>query len=211
MTNSYMTRLSRPAGWLFLLLVSLLLALTQIGCGSRNYQMEMAGPGEGDTNNLPSARLHIGDGLSITLSGIPDPPAPVLKTIDDNGTITLDTVGQIKAAGKTAGELETTIHDAYVPKYYTHLGVAVTPGDRVFYVRGEVRQPGRQIYVGQITVTKAITSAGDFTEFANPSSVLLIRANGERFKLNCNSILSGDAPDPPVFPGDQVIVKRRLY
>lgn len=211
MTNSYMTRLFRPAGRTFLLLLSMLLALAQSGCANKDYQKEMAVPGEGGTTNLPSARLHVGDTVSITLSGIPDPPAPVIKTIDDDGTIMMDTVGSIKAAGRTAGELEAAIHDAYVPKYYTHLSVAVVPGDRVFYVRGEVRQPGRQIYVGQITVTKAITSAGDFTEFANPANVILIRSNGDRFKLNCNSILSGDAPDPPVFPGDQIIVKRRLY
>jgi hypothetical protein len=60
-------------------------------------------------------------------------------------------------------------------------------------------------------VTKAITSAGDFTDFANHKRVYLIRAGGQHFKLNCDKILNGDAPDPPVFPGDQIEVKRRLY
>ncbi len=61
----------------------------------------------------------------------------------------------------------------------------------------------------QITVTKAITSAGDFTDFANRKKVFLIRANGQRFKLNADAILNGDAPDPPVYPGDQIEVARR--
>jgi protein involved in polysaccharide export with SLBB domain len=67
------------------------------------------------------------------------------------------------------------------------------------------------IYAGPITVSKAITSAGDFTDFANRSSVILTRSNGDRFKLNLNKILAGDQPDPPVYPGDQIEVGRRLF
>jgi protein involved in polysaccharide export with SLBB domain len=81
----------------------------------------------------------------------------------------------------------------------------------VFYVRGEVKGPGRQIYSGQMTVTKAITSAGDFTDFANRKKVWLTRANGQRFKVNCDAILNGDAPDPGVYPGDQIEVSRRVF
>ena len=67
------------------------------------------------------------------------------------------------------------------------------------------------IYVGPITVSKAITSAGDFTDYANRKTIVLTRANGQRFKLNCVKILDGEAPDPPVYPGDQIEVKRRWY
>jgi len=108
--------------------------------------------------------------------------------------------------------LENYIHDQYVPKYYTHISVTVkTTSDRVYFVRGEVKAPGRLIYVGPITATKAITSAGDFTDFANHAKVYLIRTSGKRFKLDCDKILSGEAPDPPVFPGDQIEVKRRNF
>jgi polysaccharide export outer membrane protein len=121
-------------------------------------------------------------------------------------------VGRVKAAGKTPGELQDAIHDLYVPHYYTHLTITVkTTGDRVYYVRGEVKTPGRQIYVGQITVTKAITSAGDFTDFANRKKIWLIRVNGQRFRLNCIRILDGRDPDPPVYPGDQIEVARSIF
>jgi polysaccharide export outer membrane protein len=123
----------------------------------------------------------------------------------------MDDIGTVKAVGKSAGQLETIIHDAYVPRIYTHLTVTVKPGDRVFYVRGEVKSPGRQIYVGQMTVSKAITSSGDFTDFANPRKVWITRANGNRYKVNAEAILNGEAPDPPIFPGDQIEVSRRLY
>ena len=64
---------------------------------------------------------------------------------------------------------------------------------------------------GPVTVSKAITSAGDFTDFANHSKIWLIRANGDRFKLNLDAILAGEQPDPPVFPGDQIEVGRRIF
>jgi polysaccharide export outer membrane protein len=164
-------------------------------------------PGEA---NVP--RLHIGDVVSITFSGLPDALEPQNKPIKEDGTITLPDVGRVKAVGKTIGELEDTIHDLYVPRIYTHLNVTVTTSsDRVYYIRGEVRSPGRLIYAGPITVSKAITSAGDFTDFASRSSVVLIRANGDRFKLNLNDILDGSQPDPPVYPGDQIEVGRRMF
>ncbi len=165
-------------------------------------------PGE---PNVP--RLHIGDVVSITYSGLPDVIDPQDKPIKEDGTITLPDIGRVKAVGKTIGELEDTIHDLYVPKIYTHLNVTVkTSSDRVYYISGEVKAPGRLIYAGGgITVSKAITSAGGFTDFASHSGVWLVRANGDRFKLNVDDIMDGSLPDPPVYPGDQIQVNRRLF
>ena len=39
----------------------------------------------------------------------------------------------------------------------------------------------------------------------------VIRANGNRYKVNAEAIMNGEAPDPPIFPGDQIEVTRRLY
>ena len=152
-----------------------------------------------------------GASAAYTLDGLPDPIPLHEEAIKEDGTINLDLIGHVKAAGCTTGELQDAIHDLYVPKYFTHVTITVKTGDRVFYVRGEVKGPGRQIYVGQITVTKAITSAGDFTDYANRKRVVLTRANGQRFKLNCNDILDGYAPDPQVYPGDQIEVTRRAF
>jgi polysaccharide export outer membrane protein len=196
-----------------LLFLLTLLALGVAGCASPNNTAVMVPPGPEDNPGASAvARLHVGDTVTVVFSGIPDLIDPHEEPIKEDGTITLPDIGHVKAAGRTAGELQDTIHSLYVPAFYTHLTVTVkTTGDRVYYVRGEVKIPGRQIYVGQITVTKAITSAGDFTDFANRKKVWLTRANGQRFKLNCLAILDGEQPDPPVFPGDQIEVSRRLF
>jgi polysaccharide export outer membrane protein len=159
------------------------------------------------------ARFHIGDTVTVTLSGLPESetPTPHQEPIKEDGTITLPEIDKIVAVGKTAGELQNAIHDAYVPRFYTHVTVAVTIGDRVYYVRGEVKSPDRLMYVGEVTVTKAIASAGDFTDFANRKAVILIRSNGQHIKVNCKKILKGDAPDPQVYPGDQIIVPRTIF
>jgi polysaccharide export outer membrane protein len=197
-----------------LLLLLPLFALALGGCSlfsnnSKTTDVTIQPEGE-NTNTL--ARLHIGDTVIITFSGIPDPYETQEKPIKEDGTITLPDVGRVKAAGKTPGELEDAIHDLYVPKFVTHLNVTVkTSSDRVYFVRGEVRGPGRMIYTGTITVSKAITSAGDFSEFADRSDVTLTRANGQRFKLNLNRILAGKDVDPPVYPGDQIEVGKRIF
>jgi polysaccharide export outer membrane protein len=182
-----------------------LLLLSVSGCVTTDPTEVMHGEGQ----VLP--RLQVGDVVTITLVGPPETLMPLEKPITDDGSISLPDVGSVQAAGKTPGELEASIYALYVPKIYTHLSVTVkTTSDRVYFVRGEVHSPGRLVYVGPITVTKAITSAGDFTDFANHHRIYLIRANGKRFELDGDQILAGEFPDPPVFPGDQIEVKRRI-
>ncbi len=187
-----------------LLLVPGLLALCLAGCGTPNYEAAMVPPDL--ATNLGVPRLNVGDTITITFSGLPADdsvmPPQVEKPIKEDGTITLPYVGRVEALGKNVGQLEDLIHSLYVPAYFTHLNVTVkTTSDLVYFVRGEVKNPGRLIYVGSMTVTKAITSAGDFSEFANHNKVFLIRSSGQRFKLDCDRILAGEAPRSAGFPG----------
>jgi protein involved in polysaccharide export with SLBB domain len=156
-------------------------------------------------------RFHVGDTVIVSLSGLPTLIEPHQEPIKEDGTITMPDIGHVQAAGKTAGELQNEIYNLYVPKLYRHLTVTINPGERVYYVTGEVKQPGRQLYAGQMTVTKAITTAGDFTDFANHKKVLLTRANGQRIKVNCDKVQAGKAEDPPVYPNDQIQVPRRIW
>ena len=160
--------------------------------------------------NSEVAHFHVGETVKVDFSGPPEPIDSHEELIKEDGNITLPLIGSVKAVGKTAGELQTEIHDLYVPQYYVRLNVTVKPGDLIYYVRGEVKQPGREIYVGETTVTKAITSASDFTDFAS-HKVTLIRASGGRIKVNVDKALEDPTLDPQIYPGDQVTVPRRLF
>jgi protein involved in polysaccharide export with SLBB domain len=156
------------------------------------------------------ARFHVGETVSIIFSGIPDIVPQHDEQIKEDGNINLPLINTVKAVGKTAGQLQNEIHDLYVPKYYVRLTVTVKPGDLIYYVRGEVKNPGRQLYVGETTVTKAITSAGDFTDYAS-HTVDLIRANGSVIQINVEKALEDPTLDPKIYPGDQVNVHRRIF
>ena len=196
-----------------LLLLLPLVVLLLPGCETTPPGDVLAGPDGTEGTSVVGARLHAGDSVMISFDGLPPDSQmpPVEKTINDDGTISLADIGPVKAAGLTTGELENVITTNYVPRLMNHLSVSVKAGTRVYYVDGEVASKNRLEYVGPITVTGAITSAGGFTDFANRKNVVLTRANGKRFKLNCVKILNGEAPDPPVFPGDRIEVKRRTF
>ncbi len=177
------------------------------GCASTN---------EADVNPKPVdvSHLHVGDTVTVILTGLPTDGSvsPHEEAIKEDGTITLQEIGSVQAAGKTAGELQRDIQNAYVPRFYTHITATVTTtSERVYYVQGQVNHPGEQLYRENMTVTRAIAAAGDFTDFANRKKVVLTRANGQRIKVNCEDILDNGAPDPVVYPGDQIQVYPRMF
>ncbi len=201
----------------------LLLGLVLSGCSSSSDRPSssnkselppsLAGlsPEDSTPGNLDAPRFHVGETVIVDLTGTADQIPEHSEPIKEDGTITLPYIGAVQAAGKTPGQLQNEIHNLYVPKYYVRLTVTVKSEDRVYYIGGEVKQPGRQLYVGETTVTKAIQSAGDFTDFANQRKVWLIRANGKRIKVNCNKAFENPSLDLPVYPGDQIQVPRRFF
>jgi protein involved in polysaccharide export with SLBB domain len=160
--------------------------------------------------------LRAGDKIAIDLNAGTSAPIPsIYSDIKGDGTINLPEIGRIDAANKTPGELEKDIQAKYVPAYYTHMNVTVTPLTRFFYVRGEINQSGeggRKPYTGSITVTQAIGAAGDFNPFAAKTKVQLRRAlTGKTFVVNCVKAIDHPELDLPVFPGDTIFVPRRFW
>lgn len=164
------------------------------------------------TNNVPVARLQVGDNVTVNLTvpGQDETIAPHVEDVGEDGTINMPSIGHVQAAGKTTGELASEIEALYVPKYYVRVNVVVTTANLVYYVEGEVKSPGRELYVGATSVTQAISSAGDFTDFANRQKVWLIRGK-HRIKVNCEEIYSNPEMDYSVYPGDQILVTRRIF
>ena len=156
--------------------------------------------------------LEPGNQITITFSGLSTTPIPYSCRIREDGTISPPYLREpVVAAGKTVGELERELEQKYVPDIYKTINVTIRTADRFFYVGGEVRQPSRQIFIGRITVTQAIQSAGDFTDFADQREVRVIRANGKVDIIDCKAALDDPTRDLPVYPGDNIVVGQRLF
>lgn len=155
--------------------------------------------------------LRVGDPITITFTGVSDPPPKFDERIKADGMISLPLVKQpLKAAGKTRGQLEEEIYRLYVPNLYVRLTVKVNSEGRYFHVRGEVRSPGRFQYLGEMTILKAVASAGDFTDFANKRGVTITRA-GRKISVDCEKAQKNPQHDVAILPDDLIIVPRRFF
>lgn len=154
-----------------------------------------------------------GEAITITLSDLPMGVQPIEERVKEDGTITLLQNQTFTAAGKSRRQLEQEIRERYVPKFYRNMTVSVQQQEntRFYFVGGEVRNPGRQVYLGPMTVLKAIQSCGDFTDFANRRKVQLFRSNGTREIINAKRALQDPSLDLPVYPGDRIHVPRSIF
>jgi protein involved in polysaccharide export with SLBB domain len=160
-----------------------------------------------------ASTLRVGDYVTIAFSDNSRDPLPLQKLqIGEDGSLTLPFNVRVQAVGKTPRALEQEIRGKYVPDIYRFLTVTVTTEQRAYYVGGEVKVPNRQQYLGEMTVLRAIQTAGDFTDFANRKKIELIRENGQRFEINWHKAIKDPKKyDLPVFPNDQIIVHKRIF
>lgn len=95
----------------------------------------------------------------------------------------------------------------------TSLDISLMDGDSVyvakagvFYVTGEVRKPDSYKHEEGLTVLKAITMAGGFTDKASSSRIRIIRKIAEKEK-----VIERVGTDEPVLPDDIIIVPESFF
>lgn len=157
-----------------------------------------------------TAQLRSGDSLNIALQGVPDAFASSVQ-IDEQGLISLPYIGAVKAAGLSTSELSQRIRETYVTKkIYTTLDVSVSVTERYIYVGGEVQRPGRIIWTPDLTVAKAIQSAGGFSLYAKETAVSLVRERNA-YPIDVKLAQKNPAQDPRLMPGDSLQVPRSPF
>jgi polysaccharide biosynthesis/export protein len=157
--------------------------------------------------------VQAGQPLTITFTDLPQPQMPIQDQVKQDGSITLLLNKTFMAAGKTRRQLEQEVHDYYVPGIFRQMTVSMQgqPQSRFYFVDGEVKQPGRQVYIGPMTVLKAVASAGGCTDFSNKGKVKLIHPDGRTKVINIKQALDKPELDLPVYPDDKIYVPRRLF
>jgi len=173
-------------------------------------------PGEREVGGVDASayRLRTGDPIVVYLRGIPGASGgeqSIEAVINEDGEINLPFIRTVKAAGKTATELEQDIQDAYInQQIYKYITVNVVVPVRSYYVRGEIRAPGRFALISEVTLVQAVAAAGGFTEFANPTRVEILRGK-TRFSANVRDLERHPERDIKIQSGDVIIVPRSFF
>lgn len=161
----------------------------------------------GDEADIVGTKLEPGDSVVIDLRGIPA-PVRIEDNVDEYGDIGMPYIGSVKAAGLSTSQLERDIHKAYIDKQiFKDLSVTVNVPSRVFFIRGEVRGPGRYRHFTGMTLLQAIAGAGGYTDYAKPSKIKILRA-GEQIVKDASDIEDNPELDLPLMPGDVIVVPR---
>jgi polysaccharide export outer membrane protein len=155
-----------------------------------------------------------GDQIEINVFGEPDLSRTV--TIKPDGIIALPLVNQVKAAGRTAVQLEAELTRMYA-KYLKAPSISVLVRQfrmNPIYVMGEVSKPGRYDLTYEMTFLDALTLAGGGTAMANLDGAQLVRVENGKNKaipIKANQMIQGKAATPnlKLQPGDLIYVPRR--
>lgn len=123
--------------------------------------------------------------------------------VDGAGRLALPLIGDVRAAGLSARELERAIAAALRRGYLNDPRVSVEVlNHRPFYILGEVAQPGEYPFVSGLTVYNAVATAGGFTPLADQTRIVLKRM-GEAAEQEVALTMS-----TPVEPGDTLRIMR---
>jgi protein involved in polysaccharide export with SLBB domain len=158
-----------------------------------------------DDDGLMS-HYELGAGDKIRISVYREPDLTLEAELTDAGTIIFPFLGEMNVKGLTVGKLKDKITQGLSGRYLKDPSVSVSVLEyREFFVNGEVKKPGAFPYLPGLTVQRAISIAGGFTERASQSSVLLERekdANRQSVEVELNA---------PIAPGDVVIVEESFF
>lgn len=176
------------AGYAVVLLTLLLLALV---------------PGTTVADSLTAYRLSAGDKVRIAVFGEDD--LTVSERVSDRGTVSYPLLGELKVEGMTPGEVEMLVASRLRGPYLVDPRVRVSIEEyREFFVMGQVNRPGGYAFLPGLTVRKAISLAGGYTERASRRKLFVVsedRPNQERRVEQ----------DYKIAPGDTVVVKESFF
>lgn len=158
------------------------------------------------------------DKLKIDVFGVEDLQKEVQA--DASGKFSFPLIGTVEAAGSTPGEISDVIEQR-LARYVRNPQVTVNLVDtvsQVITVEGEVNKPGLYPVVGNMTLVRAVATAGGVGELAKLDDVVVFRTiEGQRYAAlyNLKSIRAGNYVDPAIYANDVVIVgqssARRLF
>jgi len=144
------------------------------------------------------------DQISITVFGEPDLSQPKVR-IPSNGSISIPLIGQVHIQNLTTAEVENKLTQLLADGYLKKPAITVSIVEyRLFYINGEVKNPGGYSYRDGLTIERAVALAGGFSERASKNNITITRdkdsAKTNKVQLNT-----------PIKPGDVITVKESFF
>lgn len=132
--------------------------------------------------------------------------------VDLTGKISMPLIGEVSAIDLTTAQLDQRLTTKLGEKYLENPDVSVgikSSTRRSVTVDGSVGKSGTYAINGPTTLIQAIAGAGGVSENGNPRRVAIFRQiSGQRqaAAFDLTSIRRGEAPDPPIYAGDIIVV-----
>ena len=180
LSRSTNIEVARPAGTFLLQLRSLstvlgfvsilmLLMFGELGC-----ETETGGSLSAQAEVPRHVILASGDVVKLTFSAAPE--LNQSQKIRTDGKLSLPLVGEVDAAGKTVGQLQSELIQLYKSQLKTpEVTVSLEASVTSVTVSGAVHKPGKLAFERPTTVLQAIMEAGGPSEFGTLKRVRLMR------------------------------------
>lgn len=154
-------------------------------------------------------RLGAGDMIAISVYDEPD--LSLELRIGLSGTITYPLLGDVAVEGLSPKELETKLIEKLKGPYLIDPSVSVSIVEyRPFYVTGEVEKPGSYSFQPGLTIDRAVSIAGGFTDRGSKNRVYVVRDRSDpnsavsiqKEKMQLSDIVK---------PGDVITVEQGFF
>lgn len=157
------------------------------------------------TEGNSTYKLASGDVIRIHVFGEPDLSFDELR-LTDAGTFSYPFIGEVRARGKTAAEIERVLIEKLQGDYLVDPRISISVLEyREFFISGEVKQPGGYKFQPGLTLRRAIALAGGLTERASTNRITLIR-DDDISRQPTRATL-----DTPVMPGDSINIDQGFF
>ena len=161
-------------------------------------------PSQGSTPN-PGYRIGTNDVIKVQVFG--EESLNTETRVSGDGKISIPLLGILEIKGLTVKETEELIAKRLADGYLKNPRVIIyITKYRNFFVSGEVKTPGGYPYEDGLTVLKAVTLAGGFTNKASPSRVKIKRLKDNKEEETISAKLHD-----PVFPDDVIVVPESFF
>ena len=149
-------------------------------------------------------RLGAGDKIAIHIYG--QDSMDMTAVLGASGIIRYPFLGNIRAKGKTVGELEALITSGLRNGYLVNPQVRVRLKElRPFFVNGEVGSPGGLAYQEGLTLRKALAMAGGLRPTADPDKIYVVHGGDAR------EVKHYIGMDALIHPGDIITVEQSIF